>query len=218
LNFPKMKEPVNTWTHLLTLVGACIALPVLIALTRKDLTEITVVTIYGVSMVVLYCCSTLYHWIKTTPQKEMLLRRLDHGAINFLIAGSCTPIFYFGLSQPWQTAMIALVWFLAIVIGIFQVIFIKAPRWLQTSLYILLGWTAVIPFPHLIKNLPASSLILVGIAGLSYMIGAIVYATKKLNFIPGKFGFHEVFHLFVSAGTIAHFIAVLLLILPHGAK
>lgn len=213
MKFFNMKEPVNTWTHFVTFLASCVALPVLIFLARKSALEITVVTVYGVSMVTLFCCSTLYHWIKTTPKKELILRRLDHGAINFLIAGSCTPIFFYGLGGKLRTGMIILVWSLALIIGVLQVLFIKAPRWLQTALYMALGWTAAIPFPHLLKNLPLPSTILIGVAGLLYIIGAVIYATKTLNFRPGKFGFHEVFHLFVSAGAACHFAAVLVTVL-----
>jgi hemolysin III len=108
--------------------------------------------------------------------------------------------------------MLATVWGLALLSGVFQVLFIRAPRWLQTGLYLLLGWTAIIPFPQLMRSLPRAATILVMAAGLSYTVGAVIYATKKMNFLPGRFGFHEVFHLFVSTGTAVHFAAVVLCI------
>ncbi len=208
----KMKEPVNSWTHFVTLIAAFISLPFLIIQAGRNPSEILVVTVYGLSMVALYGASTLYHWKITTPKKELLLRRLDHGSINLLIAGSATPIFYYGLSGLWRTVMLSVMWGLALFSGVFQVLFVKAPRWLKTGLYMLLGWVAVIPFPQLVRRLPHSAIWLMAVGGASYTVGALVYASKRLNWLPGKFGFHEVFHLFVSAGTILHFVAVLLCI------
>lgn len=108
--------------------------------------------------------------------------------------------------------MLAVMWGLALFSGVFQVVFIRAPRWLKTGLYMLLGWVAIIPFPQLMRALPKSATVLILLGGLSYMIGGIVYATKRMNFVPGKFGFHEVFHLFVSTGTLAHFAAIVVCI------
>ncbi len=208
----RVKEPVNAWTHFVTFVAAVIATPVLIVLARKSIGGMLVASVFGLSMIVLYGASTLYHWIVTTPKKQLLLRRLDHGSINFLIAGSATPLFYYGLHGTWRVAMLAVIWSLALVGAVFQVWFIKSPRWLQTGLYLLLGWTAVIPFPQLLRTLPRAASILVALSGLSYTVGAIVYATKRLNFVPGKFGFHEVFHIFVSTGTAVHLSAVIICI------
>lgn len=207
-----MKEPVNAWTHFVTLIAAFVSLPFLIVLTSRSVKEMLVVTVYGLSMVALYGASTLYHWKVTTPKKELILRRLDHGSINLLIAGSATPIFYYGLSGAWRHAMLAVMWGLALFSGIFQVVFIKAPRWLQTGLYLLLGWVVLIPFPQLVRNLPRPATVLILAGGLLYTVGAIVYATKRMNIRPGKFGFHEIFHLFVSTATVVHFAAIVVCI------
>jgi hemolysin III len=207
-----IKEPVNAWTHFVTFIAAVACTPLLIVLARKSVAGMLVVAVYGLSMVALFGASTLYHWLITTPRRQLILRRLDHGSINFLIAGSATPLFYYGLHGTWRVVMLATVWGLALLSGVFQVLFIRAPRWLQTGLYLLLGWTAIIPFPQLMRSLPRAATILVMAAGLSYTVGAVIYATKKMNFLPGRFGFHEVFHLFVSTGTAVHFAAVVLCI------
>lgn len=210
-----MKEPVNAWTHFLTLIAAVVGFVLLIIFARDNPMALLVVSIYGTSMVLLYAASTAYHWWRTNAKREMILRRVDHGSINLLIAGSATPVFYYGLPGTWRIAMISLVWVLAVLCCVIQVVFIKAPRWVHTALYLLLGWVAIVPLPQLLRNLSPATLILLAVGGLSYTVGAVVYATKKLNFIPGKFGFHEVFHLFVSTGTAVHFVAILLLVLPH---
>jgi hemolysin III len=210
-----MKEPVNAWTHFVTLIAAVIGFVLLMVFARRSLAGLFVVGVYGASMVALYTASTMYHWWRTTARREMILKRLDHGSINLLIAGSATPIFYYGLQGAWRTVMLAVVWVLAVLCGVIQVVFIRAPRWLHTILYLMLGWVAIVPLPQLIRHLSLAALVLLGAGGLSYSVGAVVYATKKPNFIPGKFGFHEVFHLFVATGTIAHFVAILLVLLPQ---
>jgi len=211
----RIKEPVNALTHFVTLVAAVSGMAVLLVLVRRSSAAVIVGLVYGASMVALYSASTAYHWWKTTSKREVILRRLDHGAINILIAGSATPIFYFGLQGTWRAAMLAVVWSLAVLCGAIQIIFIKAPCWVHTVLYLALGWVAVVPLPQLIRNLPTVALVLLGAGGLSYTVGAVVYATKKPNFIPGKLGFHEIFHLFVSAGTAAHFAAIVILMLAR---
>lgn len=211
----KMKEPVNTWTHLVTLMVTVAGFVVLMVLSRRSPAALTVGAVYGSSMVLLYTASTAYHWWKTTPRRQMILRRLDHGSINLLIAGSATPIFFYGLHGVWRTAMLSVVWVLAVLCGVIQVVFIKAPRWLHTILYLLLGWVAVVPLPQLLRSLSPAALILIGVGGVFYSVGAVIYALKKPDFLPGRFGFHEVFHLFVSTGTIVHYVAILLLLLPH---
>jgi len=211
----RIKEPVNALTHFVTLVAAVSGMAVLLVLVRRSSAAVIVGLVYGASMVALYSASTAYHWWKTTSKREVILRRLDHGAINILIAGSATPVFYFGLQGTWRATMLAVVWSLAVLCGAIQIIFIKAPRWIHTVLYLALGWVAVVPLPQLIRNLPTVALVLLGAGGLSYTVGAVVYATKKPNFFPGKLGFHEIFHLFVSAGTAAHFAAIVILMLAR---
>jgi hemolysin III len=210
-----MKEPVNAWSHFVTLIAAAAGFVVLMVLARRSPAGLAVGAVYGVSMLLLYTASTAYHWWRTTAKREMILKRLDHGSINLLIAGSATPIFFYGLQGAWRTAMLATVWALAVLCGVFQVVFIKAPRWVHTVLYLGLGWVAIVPLPQLIRNMPLAALILLGVGGLAYTVGAVVYATKRPNFVPGRFGFHEVFHLFVSTGTAAHYVCILLLILAR---
>ena len=108
-----MKEPVNTWTHFITFLAGIIGLVLLIVLSRENSSKLITMTIYGVSVLVLFGASTLYHWIKTTLEKERLLRKLDHISIFLLIAGSYTPVFYYGLEGIWKWAMLGAIWVLA---------------------------------------------------------------------------------------------------------
>ena len=210
----KMKEPVNTWTHFISFMGAIVGLIYLIIISKNDISKLITMTIYGLSMSVLYGASSVYHWVQTTPQREVLLKRVDHIAIYFLIAGSYTPVFYYGLEGAWRWAMLTAVWTLALVGMALKIWFIHAPRYVSATFYVLLGWIALVPFLQLVKHLPIGAIILMAVGGVTYTIGAVIYATKIFDFFPKRFGFHEIFHLFIVAGSIVHFIMILIYIMP----
>lgn len=210
----KMKEPVNTWTHLIPFVAAIVGLVFLIIISRDNISKLVTMTIYGLSVIVLYGASSVYHWVQTTPQRELLLKRVDHIAIYFLIAGSYTPVFYYGLEGVWRWAMLTAVWTLAIVGMALKIWFIHAPRYVSATFYVSLGWIALVPFLQLIKHLPIGAIILMAVGGVVYTMGAVIYATKIFDFFPRRFGFHEIFHLFIAAGSIVHFIMIFIYIVP----
>jgi len=210
----KMKEPVNTWTHFVLFMAAILGLVFLIILSRNNISKLITMIIYGVSMILLYGASSLYHWVRTTPQKELLLKKVDHIAIYLLIAGSYTPVFYYGLEGAWRWAMLCVVWILAMIGMVLKICFIHAPRYVSSAFYVSLGWIAIVPFLQLVKNLPMGAIILMAVGGVTYTMGAIIYATKIFDFFPKRFGFHEIFHLFIGAGSIVHYIMILIYIMP----
>lgn len=209
-----MKEPVNTLTHFVPFVAAIVGLVFLILMSKNDISKLITMTIYGLSMIALYGASSVYHWVRTTPQKELILKKVDHIAIYFLIAGSYTPVFYYGLEGAWRWAMLIAVWTLAIIGMALKLWFIHAPRYVSSAFYVSLGWIALVPFLQLIKHLQMGAIILMAVGGVVYTIGAIIYATKIFDFFPKRFGFHEIFHLFIAAGSIVHFIMILIYIVP----
>ena len=210
----KMKEPVNTWTHFISFVAAIVGLVFLIIVCKNNISKLVTMTIYGLSMILLYGASSIYHWVQTTPKKELLLKKIDHIAIYFLIAGSYTPVFYYGLEGAWRWAMLISVWSLAMLGMTLKIWFIHAPRYVSAGFYVSLGWIALVPFLQLIKHLPLGAIILMAVGGVIYTMGAVIYATKIFDFFPKRFGFHEIFHLFIAAGSIVHFIMILIYIVP----
>ena len=210
----KMKEPVNTWTHFILFVAAIVGLVFLIIMSRNNISKLITMMIYGLSMILLYGASSVYHWVQTTPKKELLLKKIDHIAIYFLIAGSYTPVFYYGLEGAWRWAMLISVWSLALIGMALKIWFIHAPRYVSSGFYVSLGWIALVPFLQLIKHLPQGAIILMAVGGVIYTMGAVIYATKIFDFFPKRFGFHEIFHLFIAAGSIVHFIMILIYIVP----
>ncbi|WP_224749565.1 PAQR family membrane homeostasis protein TrhA [Polycladospora coralii] len=210
----KMKEPVNTWTHFITCLAAVVGLVFLIILSRENMSSLITMSIYGVSVILLYGASSAYHWIRTTPKKELWLKKIDHCAIYLLIAGSYTPVFYHGLSGAWKWSMLIAVWVLAVMGMVLKVAFIHVPRYVSTAFYASLGWIALVPFLQLFKTLPTGAILLMFIGGVFYTVGAVIYATKIFDFIPNRFGFHEVFHLFIMAGSAVHFAMMVAYIIP----
>lgn len=209
-----MKDPISTLTHLATLIASAIGLVVLLWAARGSSSQLLIAAVYGVSMLVLYTASTLYHWLKTTARKEAILRRIDHLAINILIAGSATPVLYYGLKGLWRSSMLAAMWILTVAACCVQLFLIKGPRWLYTMLYVLLSCLVFIPVVQLVRNLPWQALTCIGAGGTMYLAGATIYAVKKPNFLPGLFGFHEVFHILVSLGSLIHFIGIARYVMP----
>ncbi|GBF33576.1 hypothetical protein DCCM_2679 [Desulfocucumis palustris] len=209
-----IREPVNTLTHFITFIAAIVGLFFLVILAKNNTSKLLTMTVYGVSLITLYGASSLYHWVKTSPGRQRALRKFDHISIYILIAGSYTPVFYYGLEGPWKWSMLSSVWALAAVGIILKIFFLNAPRTISTVFYITLGWIALVPFIKLVGNIPVGGIVLMVAGGVAYTVGAIIYATKCFNFIPNRFGFHEIFHIFIMAGSITHFFMMIFYIMP----
>ncbi|MDD8026214.1 MAG: hemolysin III family protein [Acidobacteriota bacterium] len=171
-------------------------------------------SIYGLSLVLLFGASAAYHLAKPGPKGLLILRKLDHSAIYLLIAGSYSPICALRLEGFWRGGMLAVIWTLALIgIGV-KIFIIRAPRWLTAGIYIVMGWLAVIAVRPLLAALPTGALIWLAAGGIIYTLGAVIYIIRKPDFVPGVFGFHEVWHIFVILGALAHFIMIAVYIAP----
>lgn len=209
----KIKDPVSGFTHLLGAVLSIAGLVLLIIWPARFSDEIAwdVVsfTIFGVSLVLLYTFSTIYHLCNVGEKATSVLRKFDHIMIFILIAGTYTPVCLGPLRGPWGWTIFGIVWGLAIIGIIFTAIWIKAPRWLTTSIYLAMGWAVIIAtYPLVMAFIEADTFSSLGwllAGGLFYTIGALIYGLKKPNLnIPGV-GFHEIFHIFVMLGSFCHF-------------
>lgn len=205
-----MREPINTVTHF---IGAILAFIGMIAMIVKGIMESHTVylvggIVFGISMILLYSASTIYHWYKGKAQTILRLRKLDHAMIFVLIAGTYTPVCLLALKGTLGYVLLILVWSLAIIGTISKVLFINMPRWLSAGMYLFLGWLSIFFIVPIYKALPIGGFTWLVIGGVLYTIGSIFYASKSEKIKLGNFGFHEIFHLFIMAGTLAHYIMI----------
>lgn len=210
----ELREPVNGLTHLGAAVVSAVGLVALLIAGRSTVGKEVSLLIYGSTLVMLFAASSTYHLVKGSPRVMGILRKVDHAAIYLLIAGSYTPFCYNMFSGFWQWGLLAIVWSLALLGVIVKIFIIRSPRWLNTAIYLVLGWLVVFAVREMLTTLPVGALVWLSAGGILYTLGAIVYATKIFNFVPGKFGFHEVWHIFVILGALAHFAAVILYVAP----
>jgi hemolysin III len=167
--------------------------------------------IYGLSLVILFSASASYHLVKAI-RAQKILRKLDHSAIYILIAGTYTPFCVNAFNGFFRWGLLAIIWTIALCGILIMVFYVNAPRWLNATVYVVMGWLCLSAVGQISTALSPAALFWLIAGGVIYTIGAVVYATKLFNFIPGKFGFHEVWHIFVLLGALAHFISIMMLL------
>lgn len=204
-----VKPRLRGWLHLGMFPCALVGGLVLTIVAQPE-TVRRAALVFTITATLLFGVSAVYHRGSWGPRMAGLLQRLDHSNIYLIIAGTYTPFAVTLL--PWQQArtLLALIWGGALAGVVFRVVWVGAPRWLYTGLYLVLGWTAifyVVPFWRAGGMLIGS---LIALGGLLYTAGGVIYATKRPDPSPRWFGFHEVFHAFTVAAFASHFAAVAL--------
>ena len=164
--------------------------------------------LFGFSLIALYTASAVYHYSNGSENKLLILRKLDHAMIYVLIAGTYTPILLGILPAPKSWLFTAGIWCIAAFGIVLKLCWFGAPRWLQTVLYLAMGW-AIMLDPSVFSRMPPGALSLLALGGLSYTVGGAIYMLKKPNFTK-LFGFHELFHVFVLLGSIFHYLLVVI--------
>ena len=210
----KLKDPISGLTHLASALVAVIGAVVVWWLGPSGIPARISLMVYSVSSVALFAASSVYHLVKTRPSRELWLRKLDHTAIFLFIAGTYTPVCVIILTGTWSLGLLIAIWSLAGIGILFKFAFMHAPRWLSVAIYLAMGWVGVISIGEMVQSLPLAAFVWLFIGGLLYTAGAVVYATKRLNFFPGIFGFHEVWHVFVTAASVAHYVFIVAYVAP----
>lgn len=210
--FSKLREPVNGLTHLGGAIAAFFGQIALLVTAWPETVKTISVLVYGTSLMALFSASAAYHLASVKPRALQVLRKLDHSAIYLLIAGTYTPFCLVAFTGFWRWGLLAIIWGIAAIGILVKVFIVRAPRWLNALVYVLMGWLCLMAAPQMPAALPAGAIFWLAAGGVIYTLGAVVYATKLFNFAPGKFGFHEVWHVFVLLGALAHFISVMLLL------
>lgn len=206
----KPKDPGSAITHFIGMLMALFAsTPLLIkAANKPDKIHLISLSIFIVSMILLYAASTTYHSLNLSKRTNKLLKKLDHMMIFILIAGSYTPICLIVLGGNLGKMLFILIWGIAIIGILIKAFWVTCPKWVSSVLYIAMGWVCVIVFAPLVNALTKAAFGWLLAGGIIYTIGGIIYALKLplFNSKHKNFGSHEIFHLFVIAGSICHFI------------
>jgi channel protein, hemolysin III family len=206
----KAKDPGSAITHFIGMLMAVFATtPLLMKAARQpDHIHIISLSIFIISMILLYTASTVYHTFNLTDSINKILKKFDHMMIFILIAGTYTPICLIVLGGNLGLFMFILIWSMALVGILLKAFWIYCPKWVSSVIYITMGWTCVITFTPIINNLTAQAFGWLLAGGIIYTVGGIIYALKLpiFNSRHKKFGSHEIFHLFVMGGSICHFI------------
>ncbi len=208
---PELKPTWRGWLHA-AIFPVAIAAGIVLIVFSDGAPAKWAATVFMASSLLLFGNSALYHRFNWGPRTKAVLKRIDHANILLLIAGTYTPLATLALAPDQGTLLLVLVWGGALLGILFRVFWIDAPRWLYVALYLVLGWAAVMYMPQLFQaNLAMVVLVIVG--GLLYTGGAVVYALKKPNPWPGRFGFHEIFHACTVLAFLCHWTACLLITL-----
>jgi hemolysin III len=201
------KDPVSGYTHLFGAVLSVFALIILdYNASRLGSNQyILALTIFGASLILLYSASSIYHLLNVEGRLSLALRKIDHMMIYILIAGTYTPICAVALKGYWKVGMLLSIWALAIIGIALKIFWFNAPRWLSTVFYLAMGWLVVIALFPIMKAVPFEGILWLFLGGIFYSLGGVIYATKWPHLKNKVFGFHEIFHLFVLAGSFSHF-------------
>jgi len=206
------QERFAVYSHLFGFIAAIIASAFLLnaIITLGDYK--VVIIAYCFSLIFLYASSTLYHFFKKKENEFSFWRIMDHVAIFVMIAGTYTPLSYIYLTGAWRWGIISAQWALVALGLVLKPFILNLPRWIETAIYLLMGWMAILPIRKFISIMPVSVMILVFVGGLSYTVGAILHIMNK-QFIRDILSFHDLFHIFIIIGGSVHFAAVYIAII-----
>jgi len=202
-----LKDPMSGLTHSIGAILSIVALVLLIlkAVNPVDPWKIVSFSIFGTGLFLLYTASTLYHWIPVSDRAESILKRFDHIMIYVLIASTYTPICLIPLRGPWGWSLFGVVWGLAVFGILWKLFQFKFSNWFSTVYYVFMGWLCIIAIWPLFTHLQMGALIWLFIGGIFYSGGVVFYALDRRKSPLKGFGFHEIWHIMVMAGSFSHF-------------
>lgn len=209
-------EPISTLTHLAGTAASLVGSITLLRLTYDDPPKMISMLIYGICLVFLYAISSSLHGIKASEKNRMRLNRLDHLGIFLLIAGTYTPITFNVFANPWRWGDLIFVWSLVLLGAAFKLYSETIHGFLNTFIYILLGWGGALPllFSSNFSLIPFPGLAWILAGGVFYSVGFVIYYFQRPDPYPGIFGHHEIWHLFVMGGSLSHYLFILYYVVP----
>jgi hemolysin III len=209
------REPISAWTHF---AWMALALPATVLLCRRagrDVTRLAGAAVFGATLTLCYAGSWLYHSVP--PEHAAFFHALDHVGIYLLIAGTVTPIGLVVLDGWWRLGLVGGIWLLA-ASGIAVRLLATVPLPVMTGLYLFMGWVGCATYFELASRLSHARMRLLWAGGLVYTAGAVLNSMRWPVLVPGVFEAHELFHLFVMAGSVCHYLFVLHEVLPYQAR
>ena len=203
----RLKEPFSAVSHY---AGAALSLAALVLLLRAShgrFLPTLAAVLYGGSLIALYLASALSHTWHAVPRVQTWLSRADYVAIFLLIAGTYAPLCLVSLHGPWGWRLLAVEYGLALV-GIANVLFSRTPQWVRVPVYVVMGWLAVVVLGPIQRALPPAAIHWLFAGGLLYTVGVAVLALDRPHLWPNKFSAHDLWHVFVLAGSACHFVLI----------
>lgn len=207
-----IREPGSAITHLIAMMLALFAaVPLMLKAEVSGIpSAITAMGIFIFAMILLYAASGIYHSVNVKDKALKIFKKVDHMMIFVLIAGTYTPVCMLVLGGKTGMFMLLLVWGIAILGMVLKALWVTCPKWFSSVIYIAMGWVCVLVLPILFEKLSAAGFLWLLAGGVLYTVGGVVYALKlqAFNGMHKYFGSHEIFHLFVMAGSVCHFIVM----------
>ena len=173
-------------------------------------------SVFASSVAICFGASALYHRVTWTPTVRLWMRRIDHAGIYMLIAGTYTAVCLLALSGAWRWTVLSIVWAGAVAAIVLKFAWVDAPKWLAAAIGLALGWVGVVAFPKLASTLDPAAVVLLGVGGLVYTAGAVVYVRRKPNPAPAVFGYHEVFHALTIVAVACQYVAIAFFVVRAG--
>jgi hemolysin III len=202
------KPLLRGWSHAAAALVAIAGLVTLVVITRQDPPKLVSMAIYGTGLVLLFGVSATYHIINWPPAVKDWLRRADHATIFVFIAATYTPLVFNVLDGWWRVGVLVAVWISALAGVAGAAPFLRIPRQLLASLYLAMGWVAVVALVPLTAALGWVAAVLIAFGGIQYSLGAAAYAFKRPKLWPRVFGYHELFHLAVISASVTFYVIV----------
>lgn len=203
----KIREPISGLTHCLGALLALYGLVLLVSETTHPVRpwHLATFSVFGISMILLYTASTLFHWLPVSERRILQLRKLDHIMIFVFIAATYTPFCLIPFRGAFGWSVFLCIWVIAALGTVFKLYWIHVPKRLCLSIYFFAGFFSIVATGHIFRILQPWAIFWLAAGGLSYTIGAVFYALEKADGKPPLFGYHEIFHLFAMLGNAAHF-------------
>src|SRR5690348_7447979 len=215
ISTPLVKPLLRGWSHAAAAFVSVAGLVALILITRHDPAKLVSMVVYGSALVLLFGVSATYHVFNWPPRVKDWLRRADHATIFVFIAATYTPLVFNILDGWWRIGVLTAIWICAIAGVIGAAPFLRIPRVALASLYLAMGWLAVVALVPLTAALGWAAAVLMALGGLQYSLGAAAYAFRRPRLWPRVFGYHEVFHLAVITASITFYVIVVYYAVPY---